>query len=269
MTEPSGSGSRDDLRARSRALFDELARLDNQDPHREQVRSDLVALHAGLAHGQARRFGRRGQPDEDLQQVAMIGLIKSIDRFDPGREIEFSTFATPTIRGEIRRHYRDTAWAVHVPRALRELAVQIPPAVEVLTARLGRSPRPSEIAAHLEVDTDRVVEALEAAEGFSTAPLDGSASLGLALSETIGTVDAALERVEEREMLRPLIDALPERERTILLLRFFGEMSQSQIAERVGLSQMHVSRLLSRTLRDLHDQLASASEAADTVDRRP
>ncbi len=268
MTAPSGPTSRDDMRARSRALFDRLARLDAADPQREHVRSDLVALHAGLAHGQARRFSRRGQPDEDLQQVAMIGLIKAIDRFDPGREIEFSSFAMPTIRGEIRRHYRDTAWAVHVPRGLRELSVQIPPAVEVLTAALGRSPRPTEIAGHLGVDTDRVVEALGATEAFTAVPLDTPASAGQALTETIGGVDEALDRVDERETLRPLIEALPERERTILLLRFFAEMSQSQIAEQVGLSQMHVSRLLSRTLRDLHDQLADAAASSDEVESR-
>jgi len=236
-------------------LFAELARLDADDPRREEVRAELVDLHAGLAYSLARRFGRRGQPDDDLQQVAMLGLLKSIDRFNPDRGVAFSSFATPTIRGEIRRHFRDTAWAVHVPRGLRELAAQVPPAVEELTAELGRSPRPSEIAARLGAEPDRVIEALEASDAFSAVPLESPAGGGRPLNETLGRHDAALDRVDERAAVRPLIEALPERERDILMMRFFDEMSQTQIAEEVGISQMHVSRLLSRTLQELHDQL--------------
>lgn len=229
------------------------------------MRDALVQVHAGLAMAIARRFSGRGQPDDDLQQVAMIGLLKSIDRYDPDRGIEFSTFATPTIRGEIRRHFRDTSWAVHVPRGLRELAVAIPGVVEDLTARLGRAPRPSEIAHELGTDTERVVEALDATDAYAALPLDLPSQDGRSLADTIGSHDAALARIEERETLRPLIEALPERERTILLLRFFGEMSQSQIAERIGISQMHVSRLLTRTLGDLHAQLSAAeTPAVDT-----
>jgi len=247
-----------DLRERSRALHVRLAQLDSDDPERAQVRDQLVALHAGLAHAQARRFYRRGEPSEDLQQVAMLGLIKAIDRYDPDRKVEFSTFATPTILGELRRHFRDTAWAVHVPRGLRELSVQIEPAVAELTAQLHRSPRPSEIAARLGVSTERVVEALEAKDAYATVPLETPLPEGRTVLDTLGSTDAALDRVNEREALRPLIAALPERERTILRLRFFEEMSQSQIATRVGVSQMQVSRLLAGTLATLREGLASA-----------
>lgn len=251
-----------DRRERSRALFSELASLDANDPRHTQVRAELVELHAGLAYNLAHRFSRRGQPDDDLEQVAMLGLLKAIDRFDPDRPVAFSSFATPTIRGEIRRYFRDSSWAVHVPRGLRELAVQIPVAIESLTSELHRAPRPSEIAAHLGTDTDRVVEALEAADAYAAVPLESPATAGRPLSETLGSSDKALDRINDRQAVRPLIEALPERERAILMMRFFGEMSQSQIAERVGISQMHVSRLLSRTLRDLHAQLDQASVAS-------
>lgn len=189
----------------------------------------------------------------------MLGLLKSIDRFDPARPVEFSTFATPTISGEIRRHFRDNAWALHVPRGLRELAVQIPPTVESLTSELSRSPRPSEIAERLDEPVERVIEAMEAADAYSAVTLDTPKHDGRPLTETLGAPDEALERIDERQALRPLIEALDERERAILMMRFFEEMSQSQIAARIGISQMHVSRLLSRTLRDLHDQLEAAS----------
>lgn len=251
-----------ELRERSRALFTRLAELPPDDPERVAVRDQLVAVHAGLALSSARRFSRRGEPSEDLEQVAMIGLLKAIDRYDLQRQVEFSTFATPTIVGEIRRHFRDTGWALHVPRGLRELSVQIGPAVEALTAELDRSPRPSEVAARLGVSTERVVEALEAADAYATIPLDAPLPEGLSVADTLGQVDAALDRVNERAALRPLIAALPERERTILALRFFEELSQSQIAARVGVSQMHVSRLLARTLATLRAGLAAEVGAA-------
>lgn len=249
-------------RDRSNELFAQLTALPADDPRRAQVRVELVSLHAGLAHAVARRFGRRGEHDEDITQVAMLGLVKAVDRFDPSREVEFSTFATPTIRGEVRRYFRDSSWAVHVPRGVRELAVQVPAAVEELSARLHRSPRPSEIAAHLGVDTERVMDALDAAEAYSTIPLDSPVADGRPLSDSFGQHDAAFDRVDEREALRPLVAALPERERTILMLRFFEEMSQSQIAEQVGVSQMHVSRLLARTLTSLREGLAEAADPA-------
>jgi RNA polymerase sigma-B factor len=255
VTARSDAGGREATRAASHALFAELASLPEDDPRRERVRADLVELHAGLAHSIARRHSRAGQHDDDVAQVAMLGLVKAIDRFEPGRGVEFSSFATPTIRGEVRRHFRDTAWAAHVPRGLRELATALPAAVETLTASLGRAPKPSEIADELGVDRERVTEALEAAEAYSTVPLDAPVADGRPVAETLGSADDALERIDERQALRPLIAALPQRERTILMLRFFEERSQTQIAEEVGVSQMHVSRLLARTLADLREQL--------------
>ncbi len=256
MTAGAHDDSPESMPDRSRALFAELGGLPVDDPRRAQVRAALVELHAGLAYSIARRFSRDGRPDDDLSQVAMLGLLKAVDRFDDSRGVAFSSFATPTIRGEIRRHFRDTAWAAHVPRGLRELAVQIPPAAEALTAQLGRAPRPSELAAHLDTDADRVIEALEAAQALSAVPLETPSYDGRPLTETLGTIDAALARIDERQALRPLIAALPQRERDILMMRFFEELSQSQIAARLGISQMHVSRLLSRTLRELHEGLA-------------
>ena len=255
MTSRFDAGGRDARRAASQERFAELVTLQEDDPRRAQVRADLVDLHAGLAHSIARRHSRGGRHDDDLAQVAMLGLVKAIDRFEPRRGVEFSSFATPTIRGEVRRHFRDTAWATHVPRGLRELVTQMPAAVESLTATLGRAPKPSEIARELGVDRDRVTEALEAAEAYSTVPLDSPVTDGRPMADTLGGVDDALERVDEREALRPLIAALPQREQTILLLRFFEERSQTQIAQEVGVSQMHVSRILARTLADLREQL--------------
>jgi RNA polymerase sigma-B factor len=243
-------------RERSRELFGRLAALPADDPQRPALRDEIVALHTGLAYSLARRFSRRGEPDDDLDQVAMIGLIKAVDRYDLSRGAEFSTFATPTIAGELRRHFRDASWAVHVPRGLRELAVQIPPVVEAFTREHHRAPRPSEVASRLGVSTQRVVEALDAADAYATVPLQTPDDDGPSLLDALGEDDAALERIHERHALRPLIAALPERERTILRLRFFEEMSQSQIAERVGVSQMHVSRLLARTLQTLREGLA-------------
>jgi RNA polymerase sigma-B factor len=245
-------------RQQSRELFDQLVALDPGHADWAVLRERLVGLHLGLAYSEANRFARRGEPEDDLTQVALVGLLKAIDRYDPSRGTEFSTFATPTIRGEIRRYFRDSSWALHVPRGLRELAVAIPPVVEQLSAELQRSPRPSEIAVRLGVPTERLVEALEAADSYSTVPLEVPVSDGRSLAETMGAADAGFERVREREALRPLLQALPERERTILRLRFFEEMSQSQIAAQVGLSQMHVSRLLARTLASLRERLVAA-----------
>jgi RNA polymerase sigma-B factor len=257
VTARSDAGGREATRAASHDLFAQLVSLPADDPRRAQVRADLVELHAGLAHSIARRHSRGGQHDDDLAQVALLGLVKAVDRFEPGRGVEFSSFATPTIRGEVRRHFRDNAWAAHVPRGLRELATRLPAAVDALTATLGRAPRPSEIAAELGVDPERVTEALEAAEAYSTVPLDSPVADGRPMAETLGGLDDALERIDERQALRPLIAALPPRERTIVMLRFFEERSQSEIAEAVGVSQMHVSRLLSRTLAHLREQLDS------------
>ena len=208
----------------------------------------------------ARRFRNRGEWLDDLTQVATIGLIKSIDRFDLDRGVEFSTYATPTIVGEIKRHFRDKGWAVRVPRRLQELKLSLTKAIGELAQREGRAPTVSELAAHLQMSEEEVLEGLESANAYSTVSLDAPDSGdedAPAVSDSLGMVDDALEGVEYRESLKPLLGQLPPREKRILLLRFFGNMTQSQIATELGISQMHVSRLLARTLAQLRDGLTS------------
>jgi RNA polymerase sigma-B factor len=239
------------LRARSRALFVELADPSDEG-HARQVRDALIELHLPLVEHCARRFLQRGEPYDDLVQVGTIGLIKAVDRFDLERGVEFSTYATPTILGEIKRHFRDKGWAIRVPRRLQELRMSIATATAELSQSLGRSPTPREIAERLEVTVEEVLEGLESANAYTTMSLDaGTGDDSASWLETLGDDDAALEHVEIRESLRPLIESLPPREQQILVLRFFRQQTQSQIAEQVGISQMHVSRLLTRTLERL------------------
>ena len=197
----------------------------------------------------ARRFRNRGEWLDDLTQVATIGLIKSIDRFDLERGVEFSTYATPTIVGEIKRHFRDKGWAVRVPRRLQELKLALAKAIGELAQNLGRAPTVAELAGHLQMSEEEVLEGLESANAYSTVSLDAPDSGdddAPAVAESLGMVDEALEGVEYRESLKPLLEQLPPREKRILLLRFFGNMTQSQIATELGISQMHVSRLLAQ-----------------------
>jgi len=245
-------------REQSRELLELLAALPAGDPRREDARNMLVTLHQPLVEHLARRFRNRGEPYDDLVQVATIGLIKAIDRYDPGRGVEFSTYATPTIVGEIKRWFRDKGWAVRVPRRLQELRLAIGSATGALTQELGRSPTVAELANRLGSSEDDILEGLESANAYSTLSLDapdaGEAE-GPSVLDMLGTEDSALEGVENREALKPLLSRLPERERRILLLRFFAGMTQSQIATEVGISQMHVSRLLARTLARLRKGL--------------
>jgi len=245
-------------RERSRALFAVLTAARSSAIDRSRARGELVELHLPLVEHCARRFLNRGEPFEDLVQVGTIGLIKAVDRFDTERGVEFSTYATPTIIGEIKRHFRDKGWAIRVPRRLQELRMSIATATSELSQRLGRSPTPREVAERLGVTIEDVLEGLESANAYSTLSLDAGDShedgLGSML-ESMGATDAALDHVELRESIRPLIENLPPRERQILLLRFFRQMTQAQIAEEVGISQMHVSRLLSRTLAELRDSI--------------
>lgn len=214
-------------------------------------------MHLPLVEHLARRFRDRGESHDDLVQVGTIGLIKAVDRFDPERGVEFSTYATPTIVGEIKRHFRDRGWAIRVPRRLQEMRLALTRATAELTQSTGRSPTVRELAAHLGVSEDEVLEGLESAQAYATASLDSGSDDpdAPALADTLGADDAALEGVEYRESLRPLLAALPERERRIIVLRFFRNMTQSQIAEEVGISQMHVSRLLARSLAQLRTGL--------------
>ncbi|WP_183094477.1 RNA polymerase sigma factor SigF [Nocardioides stalactiti] len=230
---------------------------------RDTARDALVRLHLPLVEHCARRFRNRGEPYEDLVQVGTIGLIKAVDRFDTERGVEFSTYATPTIIGEIKRYFRDKGWAIRVPRRLQELRMQISTATAELTQSLGRSPTPREIAERIGCSVEEIVEGLESSNAYATLSLDandGSEDGGApSMLDTLGIDDAALEQVEIRESVKPLLEGLPPREKQILLLRFFKNMTQSQIAAEIGVSQMHVSRLLSRTLEQLRASLEADS----------
>ena len=223
------------------------------------VREELVGIHLPLVEYLARRFRNRGEPLEDLVQVGTIGLLKAIDRFDLDREVEFSTYATPTIVGELKRHFRDKGWAVRVPRRLQELNLSLTKVVAELSQEIGRSPTVREIADKMRLSEEEVLEGLDTSNAYAVVSLDAPAGGDDAptVSEHIGTEDESLEALEYRAALGPIIAQLPERERRILYLRFFRGMTQSQIAERLGISQMHVSRLLNRTLGLLRDRLLS------------
>jgi len=245
-------------RARARQLFAQMAALPEGSAQRQAIRDELVETHLPLVEYLARRFRNRGELHDDLVQVATIGLIKSVDRFDLERGVEFSTYATPTIVGEIKRHFRDKGWAIRVPRRLQELKLALAKATSELAQRNGRSPTVAELAGYLGMSEEDVLEGLESANAYSTVSLDtpeGGDSDALAVADTLGVVDESLEGVEYRESLKPLLDRLPPREKRILLLRFFGIMTQSQIAAELGISQMHVSRLLARTLAQLREGL--------------
>jgi RNA polymerase sigma-B factor len=247
-------------RARAREQFAELAALEPDDPRRARVRDELVEAHLPLVEYLARRFRNRGEPLDDLIQVATIGLIKSVDRFDLERGVEFSTYATPTIVGEIKRHFRDKGWAIRVPRRLQELKLSLSKATSELSQKNGRSPTVAELAAHLGLTEEEILEGLESANAYSAVSLDapdGGDEDSPAVADSLGMVDDALEGVEYRESLKPLLEKLPPREKKILMLRFFGGMTQSQIAGELGISQMHVSRLLARTLAQLREGLLS------------
>jgi RNA polymerase sigma-B factor len=254
-----GSTTVDATRRRSLELFGELRDAGGSEASRTAARDGLLALHMPLVEHCARRFRNRGEPFEDLVQVGSIGLIKAVDRFDTERGVEFSTYATPTIIGEIKRHFRDKGWAIRVPRRLQELRMQITAATAELNQSLGRSPTPREIAESIGCSVEEIVEGLESSNAYATLSLDAgnddSEDGGPSMLDAIGVEDEALERIEVRESVKPLLEGLPEREKRILLLRFFKNMTQSQIAEEIGVSQMHVSRLLTRTLAQLRASL--------------
>ena len=235
-----------------------LARLRPDDPARPTLRSRVVEAHLPLVKHLAGRYRHRGEPLEDLVQVGTIGLIHAVDRFDPDRGVELASFATPVILGEIRRHFRDRSGAVRVPRRLRELSAAMTPARAELTHQLGRSPTVAELAAHLGENEETILDALEAGRAHLVAPI-GTDEPGPELAERLGETDQALAGVDDRETLRPLLSRLPSREKQILALRFLRGMSQAQIAQELGISQMHVSRLLSRTVAELTEGLAETT----------
>ncbi|MER6913093.1 SigB/SigF/SigG family RNA polymerase sigma factor [Streptomyces sp. NPDC000594] len=256
---PAGLGAVD-ARALSRTLFERLARLEEGTHEHAYVRNTLVELNLSLVRFAAARFRSRSEPMDDIVQVGTIGLIKAIDRFELSRGVEFPTFAMPTVIGEIKRFFRDTTWSVRVPRRLQELRLDLARAGDELTHRLDRSPTVAELAAHLGVAEDEVVEGMAAGNAYTAGSLDARPQgddRDDTLNDRIGYEDSALEGVEYIESLKPLIARLPARDRRILALRFVGNMTQSDIGEELGISQMQVSRLLSRTLARLREGLTS------------
>jgi RNA polymerase sigma-B factor len=254
------TGTIDETKRRSAALFTQLRDPLCPESERGEHRTALVHLHMPLVEHCARRFRNRGEPMEDLVQVGTIGLIKAVDRFDLERGVEFSTYATPTILGEIKRYFRDKGWAIRVPRRLQELRMQIGGTTAELTQKLGRSPTASELATAIGCSVEEIIEGLESSNAYSTLSLDAgddSDDSGPSMLDAIGIEDEALDQVEVRASVRPLLEGLPPREKKILMLRFFKNMTQSQIAAEIGVSQMHVSRLLTRTLAQLRQSLES------------
>jgi RNA polymerase sigma-B factor len=252
-TKSSRSGDYDHLAP----LFAELAGTP-AGPKRETLRDRLVTEHLPVAQHIARRFGHRGEPHEDLVQVATVGLINAVDRFDPERGSDFLSFAVPTIMGEVRKYFRDSSWSVRMPRRLKELHLAINAGTSRLSQSLGRAPTPSELAEHLGMSREEIHEGLAAGNAYQSASLDDmlmSEDSSISLGSTIGEEDPEIAMIEQREALHPLLEKLPERERKIVIMRFFGNMTQTQIAQKVGISQMHVSRLLAKTLRQLRDVL--------------
>lgn len=240
-------------------MFRELATLDTGSSEFQRKRDSIVERCLPLADHIARRFDGRGEPRDDLVQVARVGLVNAVIRFDVETGSDFVSFAVPTIMGEVRRHFRDNSWSVKVPRRLKELHLRLGAATSELSQRLGRAPTATELAAELGMDREEVIEGLVAGSSYNTLSIDSGGNNSdddaPAIVDTLGDVDLSLDQIENREALRPLLEALPERERTVLLLRFFESLTQTQIAERVGISQMHVSRLLAKSLARLRDQL--------------
>lgn len=252
----SGDADRGAQREEATRLLARLHALPADSPQRKPIRDRLAEMHLPLVEYLARRFARRSVPLDDLVQVGSIGLLKAIDRFDPGRGLEFSTYAAPTILGEIKRYFRDSSWLVHVPRRAQELQTTLDAARAELSQELRRAPTVAELAGRAGVSDEQVIEALDVARSYSGVPLDELTAPASGFGAVLATEDADLERVELREVLRPALAALPEREQEVLLLRFGAGKSQTEIARIVGVSQMQVSRLISRSLTRLRETLA-------------
>jgi RNA polymerase sigma-B factor len=247
-----------DARELSKLFFDQLSVLEEGTPEYQYARNTLIEMNMSLVRFAAGRFRSRGPEEmEDIVQVGMIGLIKAIDRFELTREVEFTSFAVPYIVGEIKRFFRDTTWAVHVPRRLQEARFQLARASEELRSRLGRTPTTRELSELMSLPEDEVVEAQLASNGYKSASLDaainGNDDGEAALADFIGDEDAALGLVEDFHALAPMIAELGDRDRKIIHWRFVEELTQAEIGERLGVSQMHVSRLLSRLLAGLRE----------------
>jgi len=233
-----------------------------------QAREQLIEQYMSLVRSLARRYSYRGEQLEDLVQIGAIGLIKAIDRFDLERGVELTTYATPNIIGEIKRHFRDKGWSVRVPRGLQELNVQLSRLMEQLTVQFGRSPTIPELAKAAGVEEEEALEALESGRAYTSLSLSvgggGGEDDDLDPLESIGTEEHEYEVSEDRAVLAPGFKALDERERMILQLRFFEGLTQSQIAQQIGISQMHVSRLIRRSLEKIREEIAEDGEALET-----
>lgn len=242
-------------------LLATMARLPKGHPDRARIRTRVIEMYLPFATRLARRFRSRGEPVNDLVQVATIGLIKAVDRYDVDRNVEFTRYAGPTIIGEVKRYFRDKGWTVRVPRELQELRLKVAKSKGDLAVALGRSATVAELAEHLNTSERRVLDAIYSGNAYRPVSLDqpvpGEDSL-LEMRDVLGGPDPQMETAENRMTLRPLITRLPARERRIVALRFFADMTQAQIAAEVGISQMHVSRLLARSLRQLRAGLVSA-----------
>jgi RNA polymerase sigma-B factor len=231
------------------------------------IRERLVLMHENLVRFLAAKFANRGEPLEDLVQVGTIGLINAIDRFEPERGTKFSTYATPTIVGEIKRHFRDRAWNLKVPRWMQELNLQVMKANEQLSQRLGRSPTIAEIADHVGASEAETLEAMELGNAYETVSLDTKLSFEgeiapLTLNDSIGVDDMSLLKIEQYDDLKAAVECLDNREKLIIYLRFFHDLSQTEVALRLNISQMHVSRLQHKALRRLKELLADADKEA-------
>lgn len=222
----------------------------------ERLRDELVTEHIGLARRLAHRFANRGEPYDDLVQVGSIALIKAVDRFDPDRGVEFTTYATGTVIGELKRHFRDKGWAVRAPRRIQELYLELGHTIDALSQELGRPPTVSELAESIGVSQDAILEAIEAGQGYRSSSIDAPGQRDETLADRLGSDDAGVAVVDERSVLAPALATLPERQQQVVRLRFIEGLTQSEIASRVGISQMHVSRLLAQSLARIRENLA-------------
>lgn len=224
-----------------------------------EAREKLVMSHMNLVRFLANKFKNRGEPLDDLIQVGYLGLLKAIDRFDPSRGLEFTTYATPTIMGEIKRHFRDKGWSVRVPRRLQELSAKVNQATDVLTTELQRSPKIEEIAEYLDASVDEVLEAMESSSAYSSVPLEGTGHNdnddAPSVLDRYATEDSALNFTDDRLIIQEALKGFSPREREVIDLRFLQGMTQIEIAEQLGISQVQVSRLLRRTLKKIQDKI--------------
>jgi len=260
MTESSDAGDLDDLE-----LFRELATT-----RRRSLRNEIVERHMGLAAHIAKRYHRSGTRDDDLRQVAMVGLVKAVDRFDPEYGASFSAFAGRTIEGELKRYFRDRTWTVRVPRGAKELHLEVRRATEELGQSLGRSPTADELARHLGIDRDDVLRGMAASAAYNVGTIDTGAAgddadIAPDRQGALAVDDRGFDDTEDRQVVAELLDRLPPRERQIVWLRFYEQMSQSEIGEEIGISQMHVSRLLRRSFAQMREWVDDPAALAAVV----